>query len=135
MSIGQAFADVRDFHITFGHPAPDVPSLQHAERAHTRGEWIESEVEELREAATIADQADAYIDIIYFALGGLVELGINPARLWRIVHAANMAKRQPDGTVKRREDGKIIKPDDWVAPDAALRAEIDDQIARASWGR
>ena len=33
------------------------------------------------------------------------------------VHKSNMSKLQPDGTVKRREDGKILKPDTYVAPD------------------
>lgn len=127
MSIGQAYADVRDFHEAFGHPAPSRPQIQPSERADTRGKWIESEVKELREATTLTGQADAYLDIVYFAIGGLVELGITPHRLWCLVHEANMAKRQPDGTVKRREDGKIIKPEGWVAPDEAIAEEIHNQ--------
>jgi len=134
MSIRDAFCDVRDFHITFGHPAPPVPTVQPEDRAHKRGKWIVDEVDELQEATTLMEQADAYIDIIYFAVGGLVELGINPGPLWDIVHGANMAKRQPDGSVLRREDGKIIKPDSWVAPDAALHAELERQIAAADRG-
>lgn len=133
MSLAKAFCDVRDFHLTFGHPAPRVPTLQSADRAHKRGGWIVDEVNELREASTLVDQADAYIDIIYFAVGGLVELGINPSPLWDIVHLANMAKRQPDGTVLRREDGKIIKPEGWTPPDVALSVEVEQQIALADW--
>jgi predicted HAD superfamily Cof-like phosphohydrolase len=30
-----------------------------------------------------------------------------------------LAKRQPDGTVKRRADGKVMKPDGWTPPDIA----------------
>lgn len=127
MAINTAWIDVRDFHKTFGHPAPSLPQMQPAERADARGKWIESEVAELREAATLAEQADAYIDIAYFAIGGLVELGVVPHRLWCLVHEANMAKRHPDGTVKRREDGKIIKPEGWVAPDKAIAEEIARQ--------
>lgn len=35
------------------------------------------------------------------------------------VHRANMAKRHPDGTVRRRVDGKVLKPSGWVGPDIA----------------
>lgn len=119
-----AYFDVYNFHRTFDHPHNDKPVLQSAERVTARADWLDEEVTELREAITIAEQADAYIDIIYFAMGGLVEMGVNPDRLWSIVHGANMAKVWPDGTVRRREDGKIIKPDGWVAPDALIEAEI-----------
>jgi len=36
---------------------------------------------------------------------------------FRIVHRNNMSKVQPDGTVKRREDGKVLKPDNYVPVD------------------
>jgi predicted HAD superfamily Cof-like phosphohydrolase len=122
-----AYFDVHDFHRTFDHPRNTRPVLQPAERVSARADWLDEEVTELREATTIAEQADAYIDIIYFAMGGLVEMGVNPDRLWSIVHGANMAKVWPDGTVRRREDGKIVKPDGWVAPDALIEAEIIHQ--------
>lgn len=37
--------------------------------------------------------------------------------IWAEVQRSNMAKLQPDGTVKRRDDGKILKPDGWTPPD------------------
>jgi len=132
MAINTAWLDVREFHMVFGHPAPNYPQMQPSERADARGKWIESEVEELREATTLTGQADAYLDIVYFAIGGLVELGVMPNRLWYLVHEANMAKRHPDGSVKRREDGKIIKPEGWVAPDEAIAEEVARQVALAS---
>jgi len=129
MNIGldHAYAQVRAFHETFDHPRADEPTLQPAERRLSRANWIEEEVYELRDSRTIVDQADAYIDIIYFALGGLVEIGVRPQALMDIVHGANMAKVQPDGTVKRREDGKIVKPDGWVASEPLLAAEVERQ--------
>lgn len=128
-ALTKLFHDVRDFHLTFGHPAPDRPSVQPADRTDARADWIAEEAEEIRVADTITAQADGYIDAIYFGIGGLVELGIDPGPLWDLVHGANMAKVHPDGTVKRREDGKVIKPDGWVAPDAAIAAEIERQVA------
>lgn len=129
--ITQAYRDVREFHVVFDHPFSDRPVMQPETRKTARADWIDEEVRELREAGTVFDAADAYLDIAYFAIGGLVEMGINPGPLWQIVHAANMAKLQPDGTVKRREDGKIIKPEGWVPPDALLIREIRHQFDAA----
>lgn len=125
--LNQLWHDVRQFHITFDHPWRSKPGLQSTDRAEKRASWLEEEAQELREATTVAEQVDAYIDSIYFAVGGLVEIGVRPGTIWDLVHGANMAKVWPDGTVHRREDTKIIKPDGWVAPDAAIAAEIRRQ--------
>ena len=128
MGIDRAWEDVRAFQLAFGHDAPESPELLHAEHVERRAAWIEEEADELREAATVAEQADAFIDIIYFALGGLVSLGVRPERLWDIVQAANMAKLWPDGRPHHREgDGKVIKPDGWRDPAPLLEAEIERQ--------
>jgi len=119
---------VREFHKTFNHPAPDTPTLQPVDRVEKRTSWIDSECAELQEAETIVDQADAYIDAIYFGLGGLVELGVRPGKLFEIVQGANMAKVQPDGTVAYHPDGKVKKPEGWVAPEPLLAAEVERQI-------
>jgi predicted HAD superfamily Cof-like phosphohydrolase len=132
MAIDRAFEDVRAFHLAFGHPAPDAPSLLDADLAGRRAAWIEEEAQELREAATIAEQADAFIDVIYFAVGGLVNLGVRPGALGDIVQAANMAKLWPDGRPRHREgDGKVIKPAGWQDPGPKLAAEIERQVAAA----
>lgn len=127
VGISALYRDVRDFHVTFGHPYSDTPVLQPKDRVEARADWIAEEVQELRDATTIVDQADAYIDALYFAIGGLVEIGVEPSRIWAIVHGANMAKVQSDGSVKRREDGKIQKPEGWIAPEPLIVAEIKRQ--------
>ena len=133
MGIDKAWEDVRAFHLAFGHPAPEGPELLHADLVHRRAGWIEEEADELREAPTIADQADAFIDIIYFALGGLVNLGVRPERLWDIVQNANLAKLFPDGRPRYRDgDGKVMKPDGWQDPGPLLQAEIDRQRREGS---
>lgn len=127
-----AYNHVRTFHRTFGHPAPSIPTVQSDKRRDDRAGFIESECDELRVATTIVDQADAYLDIIYFALGGLVELGIRPHPLFMIVNQANMNKLWQDG--KPRYDpvtNKILKPKGWEAPEPKLAAEVDRQIAVA----
>jgi predicted HAD superfamily Cof-like phosphohydrolase len=122
-------ADVRAFHEAL---APELvahkPRLQSYDRAKARHDWLVEEATELLEARTISAQADAYIDSIYFAIGGLVDLGIDPQPLWDIVQAANMAKVWSDGKVYRRPDGKVIKPTGWVDPGPLIEAEVARQI-------
>jgi len=36
-----------------------------------------------------------------------------PVRALERVHANNMSKVHPDGTIKRREDGKVLKPEGY----------------------
>lgn len=125
----KVFQDVREFHLAFGHPAPEKPTMQEPAFTQRRAGWLEEEARELREATTLAEQADAYIDAMYFALGGLVELGLDPQPIWDLVHGANMAKLWPDGLAHKTPEGKVIKPEGWTPPDAAIAEEIERQIA------
>lgn len=121
--------DVRLFHILFGHPAPLKPGKQSPDLVTRRAKWIRSEVIELETAETITEQADAYLDIIYFAIGGIVELGLKfPQRLWRLVQGANLAKIWPDGSVQKDEAGKVVKPEGWEAPDEAIANAIQEEL-------
>ncbi|MFI6512852.1 hypothetical protein ACIBCT_35070 [Streptosporangium sp. NPDC050855] len=51
--------------------------------------------------------------------------GIPLEKVIRIVHAANLDKVWPDGTIHRREDGKILKPPGWEDP----KTRIADALA------
>lgn len=122
---------VKEFHKAFGHPVKDNPTLLTRERALTRKSWMDEELEEFIEATEdgdIVEQADAMIDVLYFAIGTLVEMGVEPENLFNIVHEANMSKLFPDGKPHFREsDGKTIKPDTWEDPHEKLKAEIEQQ--------
>ena len=85
------------------------------------------ELNEFRDAKNIYEQTDAMIDLIYFALGTLVEMGVRPEQLFRIVHEANMSKLFPDGTPHYNEDGKTIKPPTWVDPEQKIIDEVEWQ--------
>ena len=122
---------VREFHRTFNVPAADSPVNLSEERAIKRSSWMLEELEEFTTAENVVDRADAMIDLIYFALGTLVEMGVQPGKLFEIVQAANMAKLHADGKPRYREDSKIIKPEGWVAPEPQIAAEIERQIANS----
>lgn len=77
----------------------------------------------------LVSQMDALTDINYFTQGSFVIAGVKPQPLFDIVQDANMAKLWPDGKPRyREEDGKIVKPEDWVAPEPLLEEEINRQI-------
>jgi len=70
----------------------------------------------------IADQLDAFIDIDYYCKNACAKKGWPYNLAFNEVHRANMDKKFPDGKFKRREDGKVIKPDGWKERD--IRALI-----------
>jgi predicted HAD superfamily Cof-like phosphohydrolase len=132
MSLDDAFDQVAAFHRSFGHPVKERPAFLPSPRSDARVAWMREEVDEFVAATDIVDQADAIIDLIYFALGTLVEMGVRPGPLFDIVHGANMAKLWPDGAPRVRDDGKTIKPPTWRDPVEALRAEIERQSGEGS---
>lgn len=120
-----AYFQVRDFHKAFNVPVADAPTFMGEERAKARMSWVEEEMNEFLEAETVVDQADAMIDLIYFALGTLVEIGVRPQPVMDLVQQANMSKLWEDELPRfREEDGKIIKPANWVAPESKIEEEV-----------
>lgn len=81
---------------------------------------IKEEVSELHEAISIEDrveQLDALLDIIVVAVGAIHSLGVYEHNAWREVSNTNDAKVDPTtGKVRKREDGKVLKPDGWSPP-------------------
>ena len=115
---------VYDFHEKFGAPVSDRPKLVGVERVQARSKWMLEEVGEFLSARTVVDQADAMIDLIYFALGTLVEMGVKPEGLFDIVHGANMSKLWEDGKPHYNADGKVIKSPGWEDPYPKLEKAI-----------
>jgi len=125
--LNSIFEDVKLFHKTFNHSVSDKPKELSRDRANKRLHWMNSELTEFDGAKDVVDQADAMIDLIYFAVGTLVEIGVKPQNLWDIVQNANMAKLWPDGKPHYYEDGKVKKPEGWKDPYPLLKAEIKRQ--------
>jgi predicted HAD superfamily Cof-like phosphohydrolase len=112
---------VHEFHDKFQFSIPTKPTLLPMERVETRAKWLSEEIEELVRAQDIVDQVDAVADIIYFALGIFVEMGIEGSPVFELVHQANMQKLGDNGQPMRDVDGKIVKPADWISPRERIR--------------
>jgi len=64
--------------------------------------------------------SDGLADLIYVCVGCALEYGIPLDRVGDEVQRSNMAKVDPlTGAVRRRLDGKILKPEGWTPPDIA----------------
>lgn len=122
---------VREFQQAFGHPWRDSPAAMDADRAQKRYAWMLEELNEFLQADEVVEQADAMIDLMYFALGTLVEMGVRPDGLFGIVHAANMSKLWPDGKPHYNAMGKTVKPADWQDPHEKLRLAIERMKEKA----
>ena len=82
---------------------------------------IEEEFKELKVAVDSVDQVetlDALIDILVVTIGALHSLGADAEGAWKEVMRTNFAKIDHEtGKVRKREDGKVLKPIGWTPPD------------------
>lgn len=80
----------------------------------------------------IAGQADALVDLVYFALGTAVMMGLPFRALWDDVQRANMAKVR--GVTQRGHKVDVKKPEGWVGPQTmkVLEAHGYDSVRQVS---
>lgn len=81
---------------------------------------IREEYNELFEANAEDDRLemlDAMIDILVVTIGAIHSMGADAEGAWKEVMSTNFAKIGEDGKVRKREDGKVLKPQGWTAPD------------------
>jgi predicted HAD superfamily Cof-like phosphohydrolase len=82
---------------------------------------IQEEVDELWTANADADRVeclDALIDILVVTVGAIHSMGADAEGAWKEVMRTNFAKIDHEtGKVRKREDGKVLKPVGWTPPD------------------
>ena len=90
---------------------------------------IDEEYDELLDAVVAQDrveQLDALVDILVVTMGAIRAAGWDGEAAWREVMDTNFAKIDPTtGKVRKREDGKVLKPEGWKAPELAQFVEIN----------
>ena len=76
------------------------------------------ELQEAVEANDLTEQLDALIDILVVTIGAIHSAGFDGEGAWKEVMATNFAKVDREtGRVRKREDGKVLKPVGWTPPD------------------
>ena len=82
---------------------------------------IAEEAQELSQAVTNNDKIetlDALIDILVVTIGAIHSMGADAEGAWKEVMQTNFNKIDKDtGKVRKREDGKVLKPTGWIPPD------------------
>ena len=82
---------------------------------------IEEEAEELNQAILNKDKVemlDALIDMLVVTIGAIHSAGFDAEGAWKEVMSTNFAKIDSlTGRVRKREDGKILKPVGWRPPE------------------
>ena len=84
---------------------------------------IDEEHQELQTAITNKDrveQLDALIDILVVTIGAIHSAGFDAEGAWREVMRSNLSKIDKEtGMVRKREDGKVLKPISYSPPNLA----------------
>ena len=84
---------------------------------------IEEEFKELKVAVDNVDELetlDALIDILVVTIGAIQSAGFDGEGAWKEVMSTNFAKiDRLTGKVRKREDGKVLKPVGWTPPNLA----------------
>lgn len=120
--INEAYSLVKIFQSQAGQPVSNKPTFLSCDRTSIRYKWMREELEEFYEAKNIYEQADSIMDLLYYALGTLVELGIEPDELFVMLHECNLKKLDK---ISCDENGKILKPEGWKHPDKEIKEIID----------
>lgn len=79
-------------------------------------EETEEAIDALRDGQ-LSEIAKELADTVYVAFYAAEAYGIDLERVFREVHGSNMSKVNPDGTVTRRSDGKVLKGASYRPPD------------------
>ena len=82
---------------------------------------IDEEYKELQQGIRNNDNVeclDALIDILVVTIGAIHSMGADAEGAWKEVMKTNFAKIDKEtGKVRKREDGKVLKPVGWNPPD------------------
>jgi predicted HAD superfamily Cof-like phosphohydrolase len=119
--MSKTFTDVSVFLRAVGQDIPSEPQQTVSAQAELYKKLIEEEVTEFWEAEAASDdveQIDACFDMMWVIIGYMKSRGWDCENIWDEGAKSNLSKIDPvTGSVRRREDGKILKPEGWAPPD------------------
>lgn len=123
---------VRQFHEKFGLTINRRPTWPSDEDVELRQKLVEEELSELLTAFSEKDivaVADALGDLLYVVLGAGVTFGLDMDPIVDEIHRSNMTKMWEDGTIRKNEYGKVVKPPTYEP--ARLEEVLERQSMRA----
>jgi predicted HAD superfamily Cof-like phosphohydrolase len=125
---------VLEFHRVFGHFMQKTPDASGVSRRlqELRRNLLRDEVEEVEDAMFEKDIVGIAQELVYVAYGTALVYGVDLDAVVAEVHRANMSKLQRDGTPLLREDGKVLKSDQFVSAGVLMLDVGTDEINMAS---
>ena len=98
---------------TVGQDNPDQAKLYKKLIVEEFSEFLEADIDD-----NDTERLDACFDMIWVIVGYMQSRGWDCENSWDEGAKSNLSKIDPlTGKVRRREDGKILKPDGWQPPD------------------
>jgi predicted HAD superfamily Cof-like phosphohydrolase len=120
--MSKVFADVHVFMHSAGQDVPPF-NANRSDQSDLYMKLIQEEYTELMDAEAVSDDAeicDACFDLMWVLVGYMKSRGWDCEEIWDEGAQSNLSKIDPVTLrVKRREDGKILKPEGWKPPNFA----------------
>jgi NTP pyrophosphatase (non-canonical NTP hydrolase) len=102
---------------TFATACDQPPSVENYEMYLGLINEEYTELQDAIEANDRVEQLDALIDILVVTMVAIRAGGFDGEGAWNEVMRTNFAKIDPEsGKVRKREDGKVLKPEGWQPP-------------------
>ena len=123
LSLDQTIDYVREFHEAFKVDYKTTPTVELSkEIVDLRYRLMDEENKEYLEAAKCGDlveTADALGDMLYILCGTIISHGMQYkiAEVFEEIQRSNMSKLGKDGKPIYREDGKVMKGENYFKPD------------------
>jgi len=146
LSSGAVSGMVTDFHDMverfnrdiIGLTVPTQPTQLSPQRKEHALDHMQEELDEFSTSTAIDDEVDAILDLVYVALGRLVEMGVASRPVFEEVHAANMRKHR--GAIAKRPNSAghdAVKPEDWTPPNLTPYLTLGQDMiwAALSWNK
>ena len=113
-----AFRDQEKFMKACGQTTDDYNESQYKLYCDLIDEEFNDEFKHALATNDRVEQLDALIDILVVTIGAIHSGGFDAEGAWKEVMATNFAKIDKEtGKVRKREDGKVLKPIGWVPPE------------------
>ena len=118
--MSKTFTDVTVFMTAAGQSVPPF-NANRSDQSDLYMKLIQEEYTELMDAEAVSDDAeicDACFDLMWVIVGYMKSRGWDCENIWDEGAQSNLSKINPVTLkVKKREDGKILKPEGWKPPD------------------
>lgn len=105
--------DVLEFHKKIAYwNASRIGELDHEDFTRRMSYMLEelTEFSKAHADGDLYEQVDALVDLLYFGVGTLLRMGVDPRPVWDEVHRANMEK------VSAPTHKNSVKPMEWKPP-------------------